>query len=398
MMRLSRVAFLVAVCVLAVGFLPAPAATSGLDASERVVAQPDQNGPSYASPDTGAATGEGYESPSLDLGAAVQADAQQLRAEHEQRVLDVELTAAFDASAREFVAEKRLEAVASRYQQIAEREAELLEAYGDGEIDTALFLSELTTLRVATEMQSDLQAEAAAEVTVPERLLNLEGALWVESPVLDHVAEGKRNVDRSTAVYVLTGEDSYVLGTVDDGTFLRQATLRSGRNLSAGTDADQLREGGNLSLERVSERTAELYPWIDNQLVPGSYGYHDPRAKVYEVTLDHPKGELLTFLDGATTDVFHENHWQPFDRIEFTRTVQNNTSGLNVSVDQTRETGPMRLTVTANGQPVPNATVRISDQVVGTTNAGGVLWTVEPRIASDLSVTTTDGDRVLVSL
>lgn len=398
MTRLLRAVLLVAVCVLAVGFLTAPGVTSAGDAPARSGTQTEHDGPSYASPATGSATGEGYESVSLDLGAAVQADAQQLRTAHEERTLDAGLSAAFNESGRDFLAERRLETIASRYEQIDQREQEILDAYSQGDISTAMFLSELANLHVVVESQSQLQAQAAEEVTVPERLLNLEGGLLVENPVIEEVAAAQRTVDSSTSVYVLTGEEMYVLATIDGERFLRQATVRSGRDLGAGTDEDQLRSDGNLSLEQVSERTAELYPWVDDQLVPGSYGYHDPRAKVYEVSLDHPKGELLTFIDGATTEVFHETHNQPLDRLEFTRTVENDTGALNVSVEQTRPTGPMRITVTSDGQPVEGATVRISDQPVGTTDRSGVLWAVEPRIGDELTVTTADGDPIIVSL
>lgn len=395
MTRLLRGALLVAVCVLAAGFLTAAAATTVIDASDWSVAQSETDGPSYASPATGSATGEGYESVSMDLSAAVQADAQELRAGHDRRVLDAELAAAANDSARESLAEQRLDAIESRYERLDEREQELLRAYGQGEINTQLFVSELTNLRTALEAQSELQDQTSSEVSTPEQLLNFESTLLASQPVTERIAAAQTGGE-DTTVYLLTGQQRFVLATFDGETFLRQATLRDERDLNAGLEADQFRTDGRQDPTAISDRATNLYPWVFQR----GEEVVSIRAdrKVYPVTVDYTQGELQLYFDGATTDVFQENYYQNLDDVRFTTTATNETDSVNVTVDQTQETGPMEVTVTSGGQPVEGATVRILDLAVGTTDGAGQLWAVEPRIESDLVVTTPDGERVTVTV
>lgn len=396
MIRPRSAVLLVAVCLLAVGFLASPAATTAVDGLDRSVSQ-SEDGPSYASPDASSIREEGYESVSMNLGAAVQRDAQALRTEHERRVLDDKLAAAINDSATTYLAEQRLAEIEQRYERLEDRERELLQAYADRQISAQLFLSQWATLRSAVQMQSSLQEQAASEVQVPERVLNLEGALLIDGPVTERVRSAQRTVG-DTPFYILTGEESAVLATIDDGRFFRQATLRENRDLTVGTEADQFRVDGEPDFGEVSARAAELYPWVFEDNLRESVAGHASNSKVYLATAGYSRGELRAYLDGATTEVFQEIHEQPLDRVAFASTATNGTADLNVTVERTQETGPMRVTVTDGEQPLEGATVQTDEQSVGVTDDDGQLWLVEPRIATTLAVTAADGDRVTVSI
>lgn len=405
MVRLPSGALLLVACVLAVGALSAPVATAHLNPAETPAPQSAEDGPSYESPDDDSVTGEDYETVSLNLGAAVQADAQALRTEHERQVFAEELEAANTDSARTFVAEERYETLVSRYERLDEREQELIEGYGNGELTTGLLLSELVNLQTTLQAQVTLREQARTESStpVPERLWNFEGALAVDAPIVDRVATAQRSFGDSEPFYILSGEESLALATVDDQTFLRQATVREGRDLTVGREADQFRTEEGDNIEEASDRAADLYPWIFAQNLRESalaYPEFEGTSKVYLVGATYSEGTLTTYLDGATTNVFHEIHEQPISRIEFTGSVSNESGTLNVTVERTSETGPMRVTATnsESGIPIEGVTVEIAETTVGTTDSDGRLWAVEPRIASEVSVSTDDGDTVIVSL
>jgi hypothetical protein len=207
---------LLVVCVLAVGALTVPVATAHLDTSNATATQSTEDGPSYASPDDDSVTGEDYETVSLNLGAAVQADAQALRTEHDRRVFEAQLDSAGTDSAREFVTEERYDTLESRYERLDERVEELIEAYGRDELAEELLLSELVTLQTALQSQVALreQARTDSSTPVPEQLWNLEGALAVDSPVVEQVATAQRTFGDSQPIYILGGEDSLALATV----------------------------------------------------------------------------------------------------------------------------------------------------------------------------------------
>lgn len=413
MTRLPSGALLL-VCLLAVGAFAVPAVTaaagdadSGLPVADAdsTAAQVTADNSSYSSPDSGSVTNGGFESTSLNLGAAVQEDAQTLRAAHDRRVFEAELAGAGTDSARAFVAEQRYELLEARYERLTQREQALIDAYGSGALAPELFLSELVSLRTALETQVGLreQARAQTSTSVPERVRNLEGALAVDTPVVDRVAAAQRSVGSSEPVYILTGDEFVALSTVSEGRFVRQATIHSGRDLTVGTDADQFRAEGSNPLGEASNRAAELYPLIYAE-APSESVNEFPQlpgdSKVYVVTATYTEGVLRAYLDGATTDVFHEIHEQPLNRIEVSdsRSVANGT--LNVTVGRTSDTGPMRVTATnsQSGLPIQGATVSVGDTALGTTDAEGQLWGVEPSGPAELIVTTDSGDRVVVDL
>jgi len=175
--RLPSHALILVVCLLAVGALSVPVATAHLDTSETAATQPTEEGPSYASPADDSVTGEGYETASLNLGAAVQSDAQALRTEHDRRVFDSQLGGSGTGSARDLVADRRYEILVSRYERLDEREDELTDAYGSGELDDGLFLTELVNLQTALQSQVSLREQARTEssMSVPERLWKSKG-------------------------------------------------------------------------------------------------------------------------------------------------------------------------------------------------------------------------------
>jgi len=402
------------VCLLAVGMAAVPAVTAAVEDTASgpsvtdATSTADQVAPdnsSYTSPDSGVVTNEGYESASLNLGAAVQADAQTLRAEHDRRVFEAALEGAGTDSARAFVAEQRYELLETRYERLDEREQALIDAYGTGALGSELFLSELASLRTALDTQVALreQARAQTSTSVPERVRNLEGALAVDTPVVDRVAEAQRSVGNSEPVYILTGEEFVSLATVSEGRFLRQATIHSGRDLTVGTDADQFRAAGSNPLGEASNRAAELYPLIYEE-APSESVNEFPQlpgdSKVYVVTATYTEGVLQAYLDGATTDVFHEIHEQPLNRIEVSARTSVANGTLNVTVGRTSDTGPMRVTATnsQSGLPIQGATVSVGETELGTTDAEGQLWGVEPSGPAELIVTTDTGDRVVVDL
>jgi len=403
MTRLLRVGLALALCFIAVGIVTVPPALADVGASDGTGAQEEHEGPTYSSPDSSEVTGEGYEQVSLDLGAAVEADAQQLHAEHDRRVFAARLDAADSTAEREQVAEQRLATIQQRYERLAAREDVLLNDYGSRELNDQLFLRELVGLRAAIEAQATLQDQVTTVEPAPDRMLNYEATLMADQPVTETVRTGIRSADSDPAVYIQTGEATVILATVDKsgingGTYTRQAIRQDGRNLSVGTEADQFRVDGELGVALAFDRAAELYTWEFDNFV--QQGQEIQQGKVYGIRVEHTRGLLRTYLDGATTDVFHEIQTQPLRSVEFTSRVVNSTSEVNVNVERTRETGPMRITVTEAGNldPIDDVTVQMNGNTVGTTDDDGELWLVQPRVTPTVTVTTPDGETVMIDV
>jgi len=195
--------------------------------------------------------------------------------------------------------------------------------------------------------------------------------------------------------YVQGGSDALVLATVTGTTHLRQATILDERD-GNGTDRIGTAESGWF--DATNERVATLYPWAWANLEGGG-GDILAGMPFYFVEVQHPHGTLQLFFDGTSENVFREHQINNADLIPVTRTVENTTDGLAVTVETTHGTGPMRVTVADAGTGLPvGAQVSVDGRPVGATGDSGQLRTVQPGGGFTVTVTTTDGETVAVTV
>lgn len=356
----------------------------------------DQNSTNYLSPL--APGGEEYERVTMDASTAVAAAAQEIHNAHDAGTFERRIQSATEER-RADVAQRQLETVRERFERLDRRQAELFAAYSAGEISTQALLRELIALETAVDAQIALldRAESTANPSTSLRieLETLEDTLSVGRPVIERLQGTLVGGDGPTTAYLQHADEALVLALVDGGDYYRQATLLDQRDPD-GTDqfGEDLSPGG---YSEAQQRMEALYPWAYN-LPNLQIGGDDLSvySRIYQLGLEHPHGELTAYFDGATRNVFHENQRLRVDALPIERTATNSTGSGSVTVETTRSTGAMRVTVEDANGVAAERPVRIGEQVVGTTDEEGRLWTVQPAADFELAVAMPDGGMVTV--
>lgn len=381
------------------GVAVAGAVTENQSEEGQVTIVSEANSTNYLAPTVVDVTGEQYQDVSMDASSAATVAVQEIHNEHDRQTFNRRVQSA-EPGEQTTIAQQQLENITDRLDRLDQQQHDLLRRYSEDEISTASLLRELTELQTAVQGQS-LLVDQAEEYAEPSndfriRLETIVDAVSVEQPVTDRVQETLVGNSDPMTVFVQSANQGLVLATVEDGVHYRQATLLDERNIGS---PDQF--GGNLSPEGYSEaqkRMEKLYPWaydLPNLEIGGdSLSVY---SKIYQLGLTHPHGELTAYFDGATRNIFHENQRTPVGSMPITATVTNTTASGMVTVEGTRESGPLRVTVEDGNQAVRDATVMIDEQRVGATGADGGLWTVQPSNGLNVSVTLPDGQNVTVN-
>lgn len=358
----------------------------------------DANSTNYLAPSVVDVTSEQYQDVSMDASSAATVAVQEIHNEHDRETFNRQLQST-DTGEQTEIAQGQLENITDRLNRLDAMQHDLFRRYSENEISTETLLRELTELQTAIQAQSMLVDQAEEYAEPPNefriRLETLVDAVSVEQPVTDRVQETLVGDSESMTVFVQSATEGLVLATVEDGVHYRQATLLNERNLEG---EDQF--GGNLSLggySQAQQGMKELYPWAYD--IPNlRFGGESPSvySKIYQLGQTHPHGELTAYFDGTTTNIFHENQRISVTSMPTNNTVSNTTAAGTVTVEGTRESGPLSVSVQDGNQVVSGATVLIEDQRVGTTSTDGNLWTVQPSGAFNVTVNTPDGESITV--
>jgi len=330
----------------------------------------------------------------VDVAAAAGASAQRLQAEHERRVFD----SRFDrASETERIALVREEAdsIEARLARLDARHAALLAAYSNGTLSAETTMRRFVVLSIEAESARDRLehvSERADDLDAPvgldTRLTDLQTTLvTLPNPVSDRAEAGLTGERDPAVVYAGGGQSGIVLATLDDGEFVRTATARSDY---APDQSDQFEEADGRDVILALQRGGELYPWTYENDIGGPQIRGFGNTGVYLIRVDYAHGVLQTYLSGGTTNAFHEIQTQNPDGVPVSETAIQATDSLNVTVETTTGTGPMRVSLIqpSTGAPL-DGTVMVDGQFVGRTGDDGTLWTVQPT--GQFSVNVTDG-------
>lgn len=392
------------VLIFAVGVLALIATASGVIAldtglqstSDQETIYTNQNTSNYLSPPAEDSASETYETVGIDVASGVNTDAQSLRADHEVRTFEQDIDAAGSRERRTEIAEARMATILDRYQQLDRTHTTLFREYNDDQISSSQLLSRLSNLDTAVDSQVEYR-EAVIEYANPsdeflQEFNSLQVAINAENSVTEQLQETRRGSSEPQTVYAMTAEDALVLATVDDGTFYRQATVLSERNLGGENQFDN-RWGD------ATDRARGLYPWVfdvNNQQNLESTNFL-AQTQVYTVTAQHTHGDIRLYFDGATTNVFHETQRKPLPIQPQTNEVFNGTDSLEMSVDLHGNAGPMRITLQdEDGFLIEDADIAVDEQSVGTTDSSGQHWTVRPAGPFEVTAETPDGEVVTV--
>jgi len=401
--------------VAAVGVAPTASGTAAEQSALRPVAD-EPNTTSYLALDEPVER-SGFATPGLDVGGALAADNAVIHNRYERHRVDQRYRNARNDSARRVVLREAADELDARVARLTARERAARTAYNDGDISTATYLrrisvihSEATALQTAAVRLSRRAEAAPGDPVAEERLAGFKARLTpLEGPVRERAGEAIAAREDRTRIYTETSNDGVVLAMVvpstlrTGGQYVREAYIDSARTETA---SDQFMDDGDPDFEAVVTRSEELYPWVFERNPAYTVGLVTDQpylytAGVYAVGVNHPHGtdrrfDLVTYLDGGTTDVFREIQYKSTAQLPTERLGTNRTGGVNLSVYRTHAGGPMQAAVTDNASTPVNATVYVDGERIGSTDSDGERWFVAPR--GTVNVTAVhEGERITVA-
>ena len=121
-------------------------------------------------------------------------------------------------------------------------------------------------------------------------------------------------------------------------------------------------------------RIGELYPWAWTSDTSSVRTYTNFENGFYRINVDHTHGQLTSYVDGSTQNVFREIQYKSVNRMPAGPSVAETENGTTARVNQSFLGGPVevRATDAISGDPV-QGTVYVDGTAVGRTVNGG-LW------------------------
>lgn len=321
-----------------------------------------------------AASGDGYVT--IDIGAALDDDANQLESQYDEHRLDARMEAADSEAERRAIIREEESRLSQSVEQLREREQTAYTDYYEGKHDERELLSELAivhTNAVALEDSISTLEDHAGDVSDVSLTTQIETmeveALTMQGPVREQVGEMLRGETDSARVHVETDGEGVVLGVIDGGEFHREAYRADNRNPDGETQYG--------SLGQSEDRIEELYPSV---FPDARWSYSEVGYGTHRGVGKHAQGSLTVYLDTATDDVYREFQTFDLDRTETTLIEEETEDEVNVSVSQTVPGGPAKVTLTDAETDAPlSGEVTINDRTIGQTNDAGEVWFVAPR-------------------
>jgi len=350
-----------------------------------------------------------YQDAGVDVGTAVQAGSTRLHQRQEALAFQERFRRTDSPTRHAALVNDELTEIQRRQSALDDRQDTAIQRFAAGEITARQFLSvRLMVHAEAAELLDTLDRISAAPDTVTGyslsstlsmRLRNAEGELrTLTGPVGQQLHATTTNSGTTSVTYLEASPDSYLLATVGENQYVREARLDGERDPDGADEflQDAQDAEGLDRFNAADERAASLYEWLYERQRP-SFTYYGTTG-IYELTADHPDGQLTAYIDGSTTNVFYEAQHRNLADVQMTATETAVTDSLQMTVQRSSRSGPMLVTLTDadTGEPV-DGTVTINGYRFGTTGNDGALWTVEPRGAYTVNATA-DGTGPTVSV
>jgi hypothetical protein len=338
-----------------------------------------------------------------DLGAAVSIGDRELRSRMLGYATVERLADAANATENRTVIRDALDEAQARIEALRDAERDAVEAYRAREIDIGELFRRLGRIdAVAGSLERSVSQIRAASQGVDGFSYQLRTrSLWVRQELGTFQIDTRDRLNRSlrgtvgaTRVRVVAGADGFVLETVEDGTYVRDAVR---------FDNYEPNEAPTVGGDDVVQLTYERYPSLglapDSPSGGGSLSVDPPIGqRLWRLALRYPQGSSTVYFDQSTGEVYREVHRLELDDLP-THTVARTTGrDVAVVVNATDGDNPYRVTVVdeLTGEPV-DAAVTVDGTAVGTTGADGTLWTLGPRGGFTVGVEA-DGDAVEVAV
>jgi len=352
------------------------------------------NTTNYLSPETTDRTS--FVRGDVDVTAAAGASAQRLQGQYERNVFDTRFESIPEDEQVDLVRETA-DSTDARLDRLATRYEVLLTAYSNGSLSPGTFLRRVARLSVDGEVaRSNLEhvservddSGTSVPVTLETRITDLQTTpATLPDPVVDRTEAGLAGQRDPPVVYTGGAGSGLVLATVDDGELIRTATIPGDY---APDQPDQFAQAEGREVILALQRGGELYPWAYDNNIGGPQIRGFGNTGIYLIRVNYGHGTLQTYLSGGSGQPFHEIQTTNPEGVPVTDTTVRATDSLNVTVETTTDSGPMRITLIQPSTNAPlNGTVSVDGQVVGRTGDDGTLWTVQP--AGQFRVNVTDG-------
>ena len=354
----------------------------------------------------GAVERTGTSDAGLALGTALAADTYAFQSDHSQIAFEQSFRRVNTDREKTAVIRSVVDRTDRRKGALQRRDRAVIRAHANGSMTAAQFARERARITAeADRLQATIQeiTRAARDddsyslpISVQARLANVAGELEVlQGPVSEHVtlaASGRAPVQQ---VYVETSSTGYTMAYVTNDSYVRETYLGKQR-VDDGTDLFTKSDEPRINV--LNTRGHELYPWATK-------GPFSPSNRalgtsgIYRFSVEFTDGELTSYIDGNTTNVFRESQRHKLSEMPTTNTITNVNGSLRLRVNKTYETGPLHVELMRNGTGVPiNGSVSVDGAHAGNTGDDGGLWLVEPSGPDRITATTGDNETVGVYL
>lgn len=322
-------------------------------------------------------TQSAFETVRIGMGSTLQGGSDSVRFEHHRITVEQRFESVGSVREKRHVVDVALTDLKDRSKALAARERAAIGNYSDGSITGETLVRELARIDAsAREIETSLdvlRGLAASEgITVFDG--RIKGVRYraesLQGPVRHRVARAMAGDVPEIRVFVTTSDTGVVLSALAGDSYVREATDHRFRRLD-----DQ------NTLVSAIDRAGELYPWAWDE--DNNY-YRDVEgaltANIYRISVTHPQGELVAYMDTGSEEVFHEVQTLTVEDMPTTSTVNRSENGLRVTLHRTYEGGPLDVFVEdATTGAAINGEITVGGHVLGRTGTDGHLRTIEPR-------------------
>jgi hypothetical protein len=334
----------------------------------------------------------------LDVGTAVEAGSVRLQSRHDGISFRERFQRAGSDEARQQLLETEVREIEQRETALTDRIERITSQYADSRLSTRGFLGVRRLINVeATALVGRLNGLNTASDTAPQftasqatatRIRTVEGGLRT----LTGAVSGRLGTDDSHTVYLEASESGYMLGVIDNGEYIRETRLGDERDPTRPDQFLQAAEENGDRFSAADNRASELYTWLYSRQRP-SFTYYGTSG-IYELTATYPSGELTSYIDAGTTNVFYEEQIRELSAVQTTEGQTVTNGSVEVTLRRSVRTNPLLISVTRGGMGI-DGTITINGDPVGQTGQDGVHWTVEPTGDYTVNVTA-DGRTITV--
>lgn len=358
---------------------PAPGTASK---SPGTIKQPINDSVSHLAIKSGQINSTTIETATLDISSPVTSDGSKL-----QRTYRIErFEAAYEnASNQQAVVDAALNRSEDQVATLQKRQKEAIKGYNDGALSTRTFLRKLALI-TAKANQTKIFIKHVSRKPDYNRAKYLRGDLKsFTGPVRTRIRSALQgDPDAPKRYFVRTSSQGVVLGTIDDGQYVRETNLAGDRpkqNTTGSIDSYEL-----IDIIHKSYPSSKEYGLNFKQ-----FGDH------YVYKLDHSHGRLRTYVDSRSGEIFYEKQVATISDERTVEGPQNTNGSFALTTHVTYPGGYMivRLTEPETGNTV-NGTITVENETVGTTE-DGELYMLQPSNGTTINATV-DTETVSVTL